>query len=140
VKKFFVIFIAILAITVFAAAVCTADELVKNPTCKDFAGQWEGTFNTGGKSVASTGDISMTCTCEKNGKISFSTSRTTGKYGKVSIDGSKLTATRPAREDVLQLYKKSDGTMIIKAEYTRSGGSKMGHASAGGTYKLEKKK
>ena len=82
----------------------------------------------------------MTCICEKNGKITFTLSRISGNYGQVSISGSKLTASRTAREDVIQLYKKADGKMVIKGEYTRLGGSKQSYSSAGGTYILEKKK
>jgi hypothetical protein len=131
--------ITLAAAFVFAVtSVCVADELVTNPTCKTLEGKWSGTYDTGGKGKTSRGDIDMTIEC-KSGKIILTNSRVTGNYEKVTISGSKIIAERTSRDDTIEVYKKGDGTMVLKGEYSRKGGSSKQYSSSGGTYILEKK-
>jgi hypothetical protein len=138
--KFFVLTILATAVVFAVTSVCAAEELVSNPTCESLAGQWSGTFDTGGKGKTSRGDMDMTIECIKNGKINLTMSRVTGKFETVTISGSKILASRTSRDDIIQVYKKADGSLLLKGEYTRKGGSSKQYSSSGGTYTLEKNK
>jgi hypothetical protein len=137
IKSFAFIILAI-AFVFAVTSVCAADELVTNLTCKTVEGKWSGTFDTGGKGRSSRGDIDMTIEC-KSGKIILTNSRVTGNYEKVSINGSTILAERTSRDDTITVYKKGDGSLVLKGEYSRKGGSSKQYSSSGGTYILEKK-
>jgi hypothetical protein len=141
-KKFYAIMVIVVMTIFAAAAICYADELVKNPTAKDLEGKWSGSYTyEGKKGKMNSDDINITFALEKNNSLTMTTSSTTDPFKNVSVSGSTISATNQAKNVSFQLYKKSNGKLVLKGQDSRYGGASVGFkaTSSDGSYEVDKK-
>jgi hypothetical protein len=143
-SKFFSILIAVAVLFIAFAVpvVSSADEQI-TPTFKDLEGKWSGKYQTNGFGRTSSGSIDVTFTRSQNGSIILTTLSDAGghyTYDKVTL-GKSIEASCDARDTSLRLYKRTNGSLVLKGDYTmKSATSKLNRSSTGGTYTFEKVK